>query len=150
MSARSAAQLLLQELLQRPSPDARALKRKNLLLPPLAMHAHPTKLTPQSRVMGDFLQTPVLCSKLGLRRRRKSSNSNLHPNPKSADWGLLDLALHTVLYLKITDTQQTRLLSSREGEKEQHKQWAALAEAIKQFKCADTFPMHHRSAGPCF
>lgn len=91
-------------------------REKNLLLPPLAMHAHPTKLTPQSRVMGDFLQTPVLCSKLGLRRRRKSSNSNLHPNPKSADWGLLDLALHTVLYLKITDTHN------------RHDYWAAERE----------------------
>lgn len=150
MPARSAAQLPPQELLQSPSPDARAPKRKNFLVPPLAMHAHSTELTPQSRVMGDFLQTPVVCSELGLRRSRKSSNSNLHPNPKSADWGLLDPALRTVLYLKITDIQQTRLLSSTEGEKEQHKHWAALAEAIKQFKCADTCPMHHRSAGPCF
>lgn len=147
--ARSAVQLLLQELLQSPSPDARAPRRKDLV-PPLAMHAHPTELTPQSRVMGDFLHPPVLCSKLGLRQRRKSSNRNLHPNPKSADWGLLDPALCTVLYLKITDTQQTWLLSSTEGEKEQHKHWTVLAEAIKQFKCADTFPMHHHSAGPCF
>lgn len=137
MSARSAAQLLLQELLRSPGPDARAPKRKELLVPLLA---HPAKLTPQRRVTGDFLQTPVLCSKLGLRWRRKSSNSNKHPKPKSADWGLLDPALRTVLCLKITDTQQTRLLSSTEGEKEQHKHWAELAEAIKQFKCADTFP----------
>ena len=74
----------------RPSPDMRAPKRKkkkNPLTPPLAMHAHPTKLTPRSRVMGDFLQTSVLCSKLDLRWRRKSSNSNLHPNPKSTDCG---------------------------------------------------------------
>lgn len=41
--------------------------------------------------------------------------------------------------LTITDTQQT-LLSSTEGEEEQHKHWAALAEAIKQFKCVDTIP----------
>lgn len=101
MSARSAAQLPLQELLQSPSPEARAPRRKDLLVPP---SAHPAELTPQSRVMGDFLQTPVLCSKLGLRQRRKSSNSNLHPNPKSADWGLLDPALCTVLYLEITHT----------------------------------------------
>lgn len=104
MSARSAAQLPLQELLQSPSPDARAPKRKELLVPP---SAHAAKLTPQRRVMGDFLQTPVLCSKMGLRWRRKSSNSNLHPNPKSADWGLLDPALRTVLYLKITHTTDT-------------------------------------------
>lgn len=49
------------------------------------MHAHPTKLTPQSRVMGDLLQTSVLCSKLGLRWRRKSGNSSLHPSLKSTD-----------------------------------------------------------------
>lgn len=102
VSARSAAQPLLQELLQSPSPDARAPKRKDLLVPPLA---YPAKS--QSRVMGDFLQTPLLCSKLGLGWRRKSSNSNLHPNPKSADWGLLDPALRTVLYLKITHTTDT-------------------------------------------
>lgn len=63
------------------------IKEDPLIIPPLAMHAHPTKLTPQSRVMGDSSQTSVLCSKLGLRWRRKSSTINLHPNPKSTDCG---------------------------------------------------------------
>lgn len=109
-------------------------RKKDPLAPPLAMHAHPTKLTPQSRVMGDFLQTSVLCSELGLRRSRKSSNSNLHPNPSQLTVGASGSSpTYSTLFENYRHTQQTWLLSSTEGEKEKYKHWAELAEAIKQF-----------------
>lgn len=64
------------------NPDVRAPKEKDLLVPPsstCAMQAHPTKLTPQSRVIGDFLQTSVLCSELGLDRGGKAATATYIP-----------------------------------------------------------------------
>lgn len=82
---------------------------------------------------------------------RKSSNSNLHPNPKSTDCGgFWSSPTYSTLFENYRHAQQTWLLSSTEGEKEKYKHWAELAEAIKQFKCADTFPTHRHIGGPCF
>lgn len=57
---------------------------------------------------------------------------------------------YSTLFENYRHTQQTWLLSSTEGEEEKYKHWVKLAEAIKQFKSADTFPMHHRIGDPCF
>lgn len=56
-------------------------RKRPPLLPTSAVHAHPTKLTPRGislgRATGDLLRKSLLCPELGLRERRKSSNSNI-------------------------------------------------------------------------
>lgn len=115
------------------------------------MHAHPTKLTPQSRVMGDFLQTAVLCSELGLRQRRKSSNSNLHPNPKSTDCGGFWIRPYVQYFIWKLQTHTTD--TTTEQHRGRGREIQALGRASRghqTVQCADTFPMHRPIGGPCF
>lgn len=77
----------------------------------MAIHAHPTNLTPQTGVMGDFLQTSVLYFKLGLRRRGgvkelgggKAAMATYIPTPNQLTVGAYG-SIPTYSTLRITDT----------------------------------------------
>lgn len=114
MSARSAAQLPLQELLQSPSPDARAPREK-------ISSSHPWHTLqnwhPKVELWVLFTDTCALLQ-IGSKTEEEKQQQQPTSQPKVGWLGLLDPALGTVLYLKLqTHTTDTTIEQHRGRER---------------------------------